>query len=65
MYKIYPSPSSPPPESAPDPEMDQDTSDDEPEDGVIDGEVREIGDVTDEVPPMTIERAYSMENSEG
>ncbi|MBG0770899.1 MAG: hypothetical protein H0S82_04280 [Anaerolineaceae bacterium] len=53
------------PESAPDPELDQDTSDDDPEDGVIDGEVREVGEVTDEVEPMTIERAYSMENSEG
>ena len=52
------------PESAPDPEMDDDTTDEEnaPEDGVIDGEVR---DVTDEVEPMTIERAFSMENSEG
>jgi hypothetical protein len=53
------------PESAPDPELDQDTSDNEPEDGVIDGEAREVGDVSDEVEPMTIERAYSMENSEG
>lgn len=32
---------------------------------MIDGEVREVGEVTDEVEPMTIERAYSMENSEG
>ena len=52
------------PEDGPDPEQDQDTSDEENErdPDVIDGIAR---DVTDETPPMTIERAYSMKNSEG
>jgi hypothetical protein len=48
------------PDSAPDPEQDQDASDD-----ISDGEYTEIAEITDEAPPMTIERAYAMENSEG
>lgn len=52
------------PSSGPDPEQDQDTSDNENEQDpeIIDGVAR---DVTDETPPMTIERAYSLQNSEG
>ena len=58
------------PKSAPDPELDQDTSDQEDSD-IIDGEATEVINVsdmpgiTDEPEPMTIERAYAMENSEG
>jgi hypothetical protein len=55
------------PESAPDPEQDQDTSDreDVPGEKVTEGTYAEVPEVSDEPEPMTIERAYAMENSEG